>query len=187
MKPAPRWALPSVRPHEDHVFDRRQVQAPRGVEPSRTNRPSPRAPKRAEAPRAEDREKKRRSTSLRRCAAPRAPEAGPEGAIEERRARAGGPGPGGTPGPVPNPEVKPVGAESTAAAGPREGRAPPARARRLARRQSRDAQEGPREGPLSRLGGLGTSWVFWAALMLLPVSGTLRIELCPPCCCPLGR
>ena len=47
MKPAPRWALPSVRPLVDHELDRRQVQAPRGAQPSRTNRPSPRAPQKA--------------------------------------------------------------------------------------------------------------------------------------------
>ena len=87
MKPAPRWALPSVRPHEDHVFDRRQVQAPRGVEPSRTNRPSPRAPKRAEAPRAEDRKRReeaRPSAAVRPPGRPkRAPRARSKSAARE--------------------------------------------------------------------------------------------------------
>lgn len=126
MKPAPRWALPSVRPLVDHELDRRQVQAPRGAQPSRTNRPSPRAPQEGGAGRQEASE----PTPLARCAAPRAPGRASPAHIR-CRARGGGQGGGEAPGPIPNPEVKPASAESTAAAGPRESRAPPPRALHL--------------------------------------------------------
>ena len=95
----------------------------------------------------------RGSSHAERCAAPRAPEGALEHCLDqdapaaagERPSRAGGFGGGGTPGPVPNPEVKPASAEGTAGATPWEARAPPAR-------EARTCERGPREGPFLRLG-----------------------------------
>lgn len=186
MKPAPRWALPSVRPHEDHVFDRRQVQAPRGVEPSRTNRPSPRAPSgpRRRGRKAEGEEKTHVPPPL--CgpqgARTRAPRARSKSAAREPAVLA----PGAHPVPYRTRKLSPWAPRVLRPQG--RGRVGRRRLARGALRADRAERTGgaPRGAPLA-FGGLRTSWVFWAALMLLPVSGTLRIELCPPCCCPLGR
>ena len=89
--------------------DRPQVQAPRGAQPSRAALigrallfPKARSPRSPWERRLES-----------RCAALRARrQAGPSG--RERPSLVGGHGRGGTPGPMPNPEVKPPSADGTA-------------------------------------------------------------------------
>ena len=126
MKPAPRWALPSVRPLLDQEVDRAQVQARRRAQPSATNRPRPSPLCEGGTPgRARHFPGRSSSVAVRPPGRPkRAPHRSTCG---QRPSRAGGPGGGVPPGPVPNPEVKPARAEGTAGAGPWENRAPPPR------------------------------------------------------------
>ena len=102
------------------------MQGARALQPSRTNRPRPSAPTFGRRAGPALPTHAFRACAVRPPGRPRAPEE--EGhPCCERPSRAGGFGGGGTPGPVPNPEVKPASAEGTAGATPRETRAPPAR------------------------------------------------------------
>ena len=99
---------------------------------------------------------------LKRCAAPRAPcERHPahQQPAPQRPPGAGGHGGRGTPGPIPNPEVKPASAEGTAGATLWETRAPPAPGARCAGSgrggaNMSDWERGTREGPPFSFAGL---------------------------------
>ena len=89
-----------------------------------------------------------------RCAAPRAPWSAtrPQQPAPQRPPGAGGHGGRGTPGPIPNPEVKPASADGTAGATLWETRAPPAPGARCAglgagRRGRGTWERGTRMGP----------------------------------------
>ena len=105
-------------------------------------------------------------TFLERCAAPRAPcERHPAltQPAPQRPPGAGGHGGRGTPGPIPNPEVKPASADGTAGATLWESRAPPAPGARCAGsgrggRERGTWEEGDPRGSLFSFAGLfGTS------------------------------
>ena len=83
-----------------------------------------------------------------RCAAPRAPWSAtrPQQPAPQRPPGAGGHGGRGTPGPIPNPEVKPASADGTAGATLWESRAPPAPGARCAGRGRGGAEEAPGRG-----------------------------------------
>ena len=88
-------------------------------------------------------------TFLKRCAAPRAPcERHPAltQPAPQRPPGAGGSGGRGTPGPIPNPEVKPASADGTAGATLWESRAPPAPGARCAGSGRGGAREAPGRG-----------------------------------------
>lgn len=89
---------------------------------------------------------------------PGAPPA-PQQPAPQRPPGAGGHGGRGTPGPIPNPEVKPASAEGTAGATLWESRAPPAPGARCAglgagRREKSTWERGTREGPPLSFAGL---------------------------------
>ena len=105
-----------------------------------------------EVPSAPDRSQESRFPK--RCAAPRAPWSAtrPQLPAPQRPPGAGGSGGRGTPGPIPNPEVKPASADGTAGATLWETRAPPAPGARCAglgagRRDMSTWERGAREGP----------------------------------------
>ena len=130
------------------------MQGRRRLKPGATNRPSPSG--RINCPSAPDRSQG--IPFLERCAAPRAPWAPPRPSqpAPQRPPGAGGSGGRGTPGPIPNPEVKPASAEGTAGATLWETRAPPAPGARCAglgagRRERGTWERGTREGPPFRL------------------------------------
>ena len=83
-----------------------------------------------------------------RCAAPRAPWSAtrPQLPAPQRPPGAGGHGGRGTPGPIPNPEVKPASADGTAGATLWESRAPPAPGARCAGKGRGGAREAPGRG-----------------------------------------
>ena len=121
------------------------MQGARAPQPGVTNRPSPSGP--FTVPSAPDRSQECRF--LERCAAPRAPcERLPalKQPAPQRPPGAGGPGGRGTPGPIPNPEVKPASADGTAGATLWETRAPPAPGARCAGSGRGGAREAPGEG-----------------------------------------
>lgn len=136
------------------------MQGARAPQPGATNRPSPSGP--FYVPSAPDRSQD--THFLERCAAPRAPWSAtrPQQPAPQRPPGAGGHGGRGTPGPIPNPEVKPASAEGTAGATLWETRAPPAPGARCAglgavRRDMSTWERGTRGGPpLSYAGPLST-------------------------------
>ncbi len=121
------------------------MQGARAPQPGATNRPSPSG--HTIGPSAPDRSQ--RAPSLSAVRPPGRPERRPAPSLPapQRPPGAGGPGGRGTPGPMPNPEVKPASAEGTAGATLWETRAPPAPGARCAGRGTRG---GP---PLFRLRG----------------------------------
>ena len=145
------------------------MQGARAPQPGATNRPSPSGP--FTAPSAPDRSQDR--PFLERCAAPRAPckrLPALKQPAPQRPPGAGGHGGRGTPGPIPNPEVKPASAEGTAGATLWETRAPPAPGARCAGSgrggaNMGDWERGTREGPPFRLRGFDTPRLFGQELV----------------------
>ena len=91
---------------------------------------------------------------LKRCAAPRAPcgrHPPHQQPAPQRPPGAGGSGGRGTPGPIPNPEVKPASADGTAGATLWESRAPPAPGARCAGSGRGGAREAPGRGGPERV------------------------------------
>ena len=130
------------------------MQGARAPQPGATNRPSPSG--HTIGPSAPDRSQRAPSSSAVRP--PGRPERRPalSQPAPQRPPGAGGPGGRGTPGPMPNPEVKPASAEGTAGATLWETRAPPAPGARCAGlgagMRERGAWEGgTRGGPPFRL------------------------------------
>ena len=125
------------------------MQGARAPQPGATNRPSPsgriKRPLRSRP--------FSRDTFLERCAAPRAPERrpAPTQPAPQRPPGAGGHGGRGTPGPIPNPEVKPASAEGTAGATLWETRAPPAPGARCAGKGRGGADKAPGGGGPERV------------------------------------
>ena len=118
-----------------------------------------------------------RMSFLKRCAAPRAPceRHPPKQPAPQRPPGAGGHGGRGTPGPIPNPEVKPASAEGTAGATLWETRAPPAPGARCAGSGRGGASRAtgkrdPRGSPFSYAG------LFWnpAIRQILKTNRSLR-------------
>lgn len=137
------------------------MQGARAPQPGATNRPSPSG--HIQVPSAPDRSQESRFPK--RCAAPRAPWSAtrPQQPAPQRPPGAGGHGGRGTPGPIPNPEVKPASADGTAGATLWESRAPPAPGARCAglgagRRDMSTWERGTRGGP--PLSSAGVSRVF---------------------------
>ena len=132
------------------------MQGARAPQPGATNRPSPSG--HTIGPSAPDRSQRASSSSAVRP--PGRPERrpAPSQPAPQRPPGAGGPGGRGTPGPMPNPEVKPASAEGTAGATLWETRAPPAPGARCAGlgagMRERGAWEGGTRGgpPLSFAG-----------------------------------
>ena len=120
------------------------MQGARAPQPGATNRPSPSG--HVKGPSAPDRSQARPSSSAVRP--PGRPERlpAPSQPAPQRPPGAGGPGGRGTPGPMPNPEVKPASAEGTAGATLWETRAPPAPGARCAGRGRGGAEEAPGRG-----------------------------------------
>ena len=124
------------------------MQGARAPQPGATNRPSPSG--HTIGPSAPDRSQRASSSSAVRP--PGRPERRPalSQPAPQRPPGAGGPGGRGTPGPMPNPEVKPASAEGTAGATLWETRAPPAPGARCAGlgagRREQGAWEGGPEG-----------------------------------------
>lgn len=120
------------------------MQGARAPQPGATNRPSPSG--HIYVPSAPDRSQE--SHFLERCAAPRAPWGAtrPQQPAPQRPPGAGGHGGRGTPGPIPNPEVKPASADGTAGATLWETRAPPAPGARCAGKGRGGAEEAPGRG-----------------------------------------
>ena len=130
------------------------MQGARAPQPGATNRPSPSG--HVKGPSAPDRSQRASSSSAVRP--PGRPERLPalSQPAPQRPPGAGGPGGRGTPGPMPNPEVKPASAEGTAGATLWETRAPPAPGARCAgqragRREQGAWEGGTRGGPPLRL------------------------------------
>ena len=126
------------------------MQGARAPQPGATNRPSPSGPlTRPLRSRPFSRE-----PFLKRCAAPRAP-CGRHPRLTQpapqRPPGAGGHGGRGTPGPIPNPEVKPASADGTAGATLWETRAPPAPGARCAGSGRGGAREAPGRGGPERV------------------------------------
>ena len=121
------------------------MQGARAPQPGATNRPSPSG--HTIGPSAPDRSQRAPSSSAVRP--PGRPERLPalSQPAPQRPPGAGGPGGRGTPGPMPNPEVKPASAEGTAGATLWETRAPPAPGARCAGRGRGGAEEAPGGGP----------------------------------------
>ena len=133
------------------------MQGARAPQPGATNRPSPSG--HVKRPSAPDRSQGTPSSSAVRP--PGRPERlpAPKQPAPQRPPGAGGHGGRGTPGPIPNPEVKPASAEGTAGATLWETRAPPAPGARCAglgagRRARGTWGRGTREGPLLSFAGL---------------------------------
>ena len=120
------------------------MQGARAPQPGATNRPSPSG--HTIGPSAPDRSQARPSSSAVRP--PGRPERLPalSQPAPQRPPGAGGPGGRGTPGPMPNPEVKPASAEGTAGATLWETRAPPAPGARCAGRGRGGANRAPGRG-----------------------------------------
>ena len=120
------------------------MQGARAPQPGATNRPSPSGP--FTPPPLPTVLKKVPSSSAvrppgRLASATRLTQPAPQ-----RPPGAGGPGGRGTPGPIPNPEVKPASADGTAGATLWETRAPPAPGARCAGKGRGGAREAPGEG-----------------------------------------
>ena len=120
------------------------MQGARAPQPGATNRPSPSG--HVIGPSAPDRSQRAPSSSAVRP--PGRPERRPALSLPapQRPPGAGGPGGRGTPGPMPNPEVKPASAEGTAGATLWETRAPPAPGARCAGRGRGGANGAPGRG-----------------------------------------
>ena len=120
------------------------MQGARAPQPGATNRPSPSG--HTIGPSASDRSQRAPSSSAVRP--PGRPERRPAPSLPapQRPPGAGGPGGRGTPGPMPNPEVKPASAEGTAGATLWETRAPPAPGARCAGRGRGCADRAPGRG-----------------------------------------
>ena len=120
------------------------MQGARAPQPGATNRPSPSG--HTIGPSAPDRSQRAPSSSAVRP--PGRPERRPAPSLPapQRPPGAGGPGGRGTPGPMPNPEVKPASAEGTAGATLWETRAPPAPGARCAGRGRGGASRAPGRG-----------------------------------------